>query len=128
MKPPKVLRYDWADLTGLEELDPEDMESLRVMFRTIMANDSLALSVLYKFFNDNATNILLRPTSDTCVVLYRLLEQLPKETLNSTPAINIAQSNKSFSMGQFFDLVMESFFFSKRPVPIVSGNPPRILL
>lgn len=128
MKAPKVLRYDWADLTGLEELDSNEMEELRLMFREMSGcHDLIRKNVLEAFFLKNATYLLSKPTSDTCVILYRLLEQELKETLNNNVAIAMTLQCV-FSMGQFVDLVTESFFFTKRPIPIVSGTPPRIWL
>ena len=76
MKPPKILRYDWTDLTGLEELDSIEMEDLRLMFREMSGcHDLIRKNVLEAFFLKNATYLLSKPTSDTCVILYRLLEQ-----------------------------------------------------
>ena len=132
MKAPKVLRYDWTDLTGLEELDSSEMEDLRLMFRTMgAAGIGSCKNILQQFFAEHATDLLLRPTSDLSVVLFRLLVQSDKETLNTTAfAITVKSTplGESLSFGQFVDLVAESFFFTKRPMPIVSGTPPRIWL
>jgi hypothetical protein len=127
MKAPKKLQHTWEDLTGQDELSPPEMEDLRVFLKTLFASNLMCQKeALQQFFQNNTTYLLLRPTSDFSVVLYRLLEQVPRETLNCTTAFVIPE--ETISMGQFMQLVENSFLVNRRPVSIVSGTPPGICL
>jgi hypothetical protein len=130
MRGPKVLRYSWEELTGLEELDSDELEKFRLMWRVI--NDCFTADLIRSLLEYSGTDVLSRPTCDLCVVIYRLLESQDRLLLNTITAISgsiIAPSNDdSMSFGQLMSLIEDSFIFSKRPIPIVSGNVPRIWL
>jgi hypothetical protein len=133
MKPPKLLPCTWEDLTGLEELDSEKMEDLRLMFRTMLADGpSSHLGYLQRLFETNAEYILNHPTSDLSVVLYRLLEGASLATLNESVAISWASMHSSYGLdmtfAQFFFMV-EGFFSSRKtPIPVVAGFRPGVYL
>ena len=130
LKGPKVLKYSWEELTGLEELDSDEMEKFRLMWRAI--NDCFTVDLIRSLLERNCTHVLSRPTCDLNVVLYRLLEDQSRLLLNTFTAISgsvIASSNDdSMSFGQFMSLIEDSFVFSKRPMPIVSGDVPEVWL
>ena len=132
-KPPKILRYDWSELTGLIGLESNELEELRLMFRNLLtSNPNQHRSLLQHFFEGQATYILLKPTSDLDVSLYRLLEQFNLMYLSEVIAIRAPVVNYScdldMSFGQFMRLVESSFVFRQRPIPVVSGLRPMICL
>jgi hypothetical protein len=125
-KAPKILRYDWSELTGLIELESNELEELRLMFRNLLTSSpNQHRSILQHFFEGQATYLLLKPTSDLAVSLYRLLEQYNLMYLSEVVAIRAKAINFSFdldmSFGQFIQLVESSFVFRQRPIPVVSG-------
>jgi hypothetical protein len=132
LKAAKVLRHTWEDLTGLDELDSSEMEDLRLMFRSMFADHpNLNRRHIQAFFEKNATYILSKTTSDTCVVLYRLLEPFAPTYLSGITLIGdifLPPLGVTMSAAAFVSLVYESFLFSKRPVPIISGIRPGVLV
>ena len=132
-KPPKILRYDWSELTGLIGLESNELEELRLMFRNLLtSNPNQHRSLLQHFFEGQATYILLKPTSDLAVSLYRLLKQCDTIYLCEVLAIRAPGVNYSYdldmSFGQFMQLVENSFIFRQRPIPIIFGLRPTICL
>ena len=132
MKPAKVLRHTWEDLTGLDELDSSEMEELRLMFRSMFSDHpNLNRHHIQAFFSKNATYILSKTTSDTCVVLFRLLEPFAPTYLSGITLIGdifVPPLGVTMSAAAFVSLVYESFLLSKRLIPIVSGERPGVLL
>ena len=132
MKAAKVLRHSWEELTGLEELDSNEMEELRLMFNSMFADSTyLNRSHLQAFFEKHATYILSKTTSDMCVVLFRLLEPSALSYLATVTLIGdifVPSLGVTFTAAQFHTLVYESFVINKRPVPIVTGFRPMVSL
>ena len=130
MKAPRILRYTWEDLTSPEEIDNIFIDEIRRILLLIKANGSDKEFLQY-LFNSQAGYILTCPSSDFCVILYRLLKDLPEEVLKTTIAIHTEfmfdsphEDGPTMSMFQFLKLV-ESCFTIK-PIPLVSGEVPRI--
>jgi hypothetical protein len=133
MKPPRTLNCTWEDLTGLEELDSSSMENVRLMLRSMLGyGPGPHQQHLQRFFEVNSEAILHNPTSDLCVVLYRLLEGVCLGTLGEIIAFSGKSMDSPFgfdmSLLQFFVMV-EGFFFSRKtPVPVVAGFRPMVCL
>jgi hypothetical protein len=132
MKAAKIIRHSWEELTGLEELDSNEMEELRLMFNSMFA-DSPYMNRwhLQAFFEKHATYILSKPTSDMCVVLFRLLTPFAPSYLATVVLIGdifMPSLGTTFTAAQFSTLVYESFAINKRPVPIVTGFRPVVSL
>jgi hypothetical protein len=128
MSKPKVLQYDWEQLTGQEELDREDMDSLRLWLRGVMADCSSHKNKIVAFLNTNATYLLSKPTSDLAVCLYWLLIQAEQDRLFRFTAATLDEANCELSIATLLDLISDSFAYSKRSIPVVLGIPPRIIL
>ena len=128
-KSTRILHYTWEDLTGLKELDDEPMEGVRLLIRQLMADRFRHEGLLHNYFEVNSCSLLLRPTSDVCVVLYRLLEQYSTSFLYAITAIHSKEiGGPDFSFGDFTQLVAEAFVAKKKNVPIVTGSLPIVWL
>ena len=124
MSAAKILRYDWADLTGQDELDSGEIEAIRQTLRSAMATPCLTQGFFLSLLNVHSAYLLSKPTSDFAVCLYRLFEQDGVD--KSLRFLLGTEESEAMSVQQLMDLVQESFVFRKRPIPIISGIPPRI--
>src|SRR5512138_3465476 len=90
MKAPKILPYDWVDLTSSEEIDNYFVDKVRQCLCTIRANSAVYSYVyLRRLFDEIGEYLINCPKSDAAVILARLLEGLPTETLRTTTALDI---------------------------------------
>ena len=123
MKKPKILKYMWEELYGLEEIDSPRMEAIRVMFRTMLSGPKENhTKVLRYFLNCNKTYFVCHPSDDIFVIIYRLLENFDpqfRKTING-PTIE----NETLSMEDFMEIVSSQFI--KKPMPIIVGKKPEI--
>jgi hypothetical protein len=125
---PKILRYDWADLTGQEELEPQEVESLRLVIKVIESNLFDHKGLIQALLQDHTTYLLSKPTSDFGVIVYRLLDQDGIDKSVRFQAIHGGDKDTELSIQELVNLISGSFALSKRPMPIISGIPPRIYL
>ena len=123
MKGPKVLKYDWEDLTGTEEIENYFVDDLRRTLVIIKANGQ-DRNFLRALFERQAGYVLACPGSDLCVILYRLLKPISVETLKTIYAINLADGAMSFL--QFIEMVEAGY--ALKPIPVVLGEVPGINL
>jgi hypothetical protein len=135
MKAPKVLPYTWVDLTSTEEIDQYYIDKIRQCLLNIRAHSAFHSYVyLRRLFDELGEYLVNNPKSDASVILARLVEGLPSETLKSVTAFNMrtfvyipdASLDTRISLEQFLIMVTSSFI--KSPVPVVVGDVPRINL
>jgi len=123
----KTLPYTWEDLTGLDDIGSEPLDSFRLTFRSILADSWRTKDILKAFFRTYATYLGFNPRSDLSTVLYRLTEQCNESDLASIKAWCSASGFiVSMSFRSFRQVVSECYL--AKPMPIILGKVPELRL
>jgi hypothetical protein len=128
-KKPRVLGITWDDLISCEEQKVESIDAIRIALCDYLAHQNEGFTCQFQILYDkHRDHFWKHQTSDFCVILYRLLSQFSNGIL-ANYFIKISDyPPDDMSLAAFCSMVKHAFSCKQKPVPLMLGITPGVIL